>query len=102
MAETLDLSVFVKRQDDGMAHLDLAIEGIDCAACIDEIEGGLCRLDGSVDARTTPRIALRYSGRREPSRPLPLSMNCSALAIAPILISRVWSKRKKRAAPSGF
>ncbi|PVE22100.1 cadmium-translocating P-type ATPase [Microvirga sp. KLBC 81] len=63
MAEILDLSVFVKRQDDGTAHLDLAIEGIDCAACIDEIEGGLCRLDGILDARlnyTTHRLAVQW------------------------------------------
>jgi len=63
MAETLDLSVFVKHQDDGTAHLDLAIEGIDCAACIDEIEGGLCRLNGIVDARlnyTTHRLAVQW------------------------------------------
>lgn len=63
MAETLDLSVFVKRQDDGTAHLDLAIEGIDCAACIDEIEGGLCRLKGVVDARlnyTTHRLSVQW------------------------------------------
>lgn len=63
MAETLDLSVFVKHQDDGMARLDLAIEGIDCAACIDEIEGGLCRLNGTVDARlnyTTHRLAVQW------------------------------------------
>ncbi|WP_445502934.1 heavy metal translocating P-type ATPase [Microvirga sp. G4-2] len=63
MAEPLDLSIFVKRQDDGTAHLDLAIEGIDCAACIDEIEGGLCRLHGVVDARlnyTTHRLAVQW------------------------------------------
>lgn len=63
MSESLDLSVFVKRQDDGTAHLDLAIEGIDCAACIDEIEGGLCRLPGIVDARlnyTTHRLAVQW------------------------------------------
>lgn len=63
MAESVDLSVFVKHQDDGTAHLDLAIEGIDCAACIDEIEGGLCRLDGIVDARlnyTTHRLAVQW------------------------------------------
>lgn len=61
MAETPDLSVFVKHQDDGTAHLDLAVEGIDCAACIDEVEGGLCRLNGIVDARlnyTTHRLAV--------------------------------------------
>ena len=63
MTETLDLSIFVKRQDDGTAHLDLAVEGIDCAACIDEIEGGLCRLPGIVDARlnyTNHRLAVEW------------------------------------------
>jgi len=63
MAETLDLSVFVKRRDDGTAHLDLAVEGIDCAACIDEIEGGVCRLSGIVDARlnyTTHRLTVQW------------------------------------------
>ncbi|WP_414473725.1 heavy metal translocating P-type ATPase [Microvirga sp. M2] len=63
MADTLDLSVFVKPQDDGTSHLDLAIEGIDCAACIDEIEGGLCRLNGVVDARlnyTTHRLSVQW------------------------------------------
>lgn len=63
MTDNLDLSVFVKFQDDGTAHLDLAIEGIDCAACIDEIEGGLCRLPGIVDARlnyTNHRLAVQW------------------------------------------
>ncbi|WP_230532225.1 heavy metal translocating P-type ATPase [Microvirga roseola] len=72
MAETLDLSVFVKRQDDGTAHLDLAIEGIDCAACIDEIEGGLCRLPGVVDARlnyTNHRLAVEWrDGQVSPAK----------------------------------
>jgi len=63
MPETLDLSIYVKCQDDGTAHLDLAVEGIDCAACIDEIEGGLCRLPGVVDARlnyTNHRLAVEW------------------------------------------
>jgi Cu2+-exporting ATPase len=63
MAETLDLSVYVKQQDDGTAHIDLAVEGIDCAACIDEIEGGLCQLPGVVEARlnyTNHRLAVEW------------------------------------------
>jgi len=63
MAETPDLSIYVKRQDDGTAHLDLAVEGIDCAACIDEIEGGLCNLPGVLDARlnyTSHRLAVEW------------------------------------------
>ena len=63
MAETLDLSIFVKRQDDGTSHLDLAVEGIDCAACIGEIEGGLCQVPGILDARlnyTNHRLAVEW------------------------------------------
>jgi Cu2+-exporting ATPase len=63
MTETLDLSIFVKHQGDGTAHLDLAVEGIDCAACIDEIEDGLQRLDGIVDARlnyTNHRLSVEW------------------------------------------
>ncbi|NIX77510.1 heavy metal translocating P-type ATPase [Microvirga terricola] len=63
MAETLDLSIFVKHEDNGTAHLDLAIEGIDCAACIDEIESCVLRLPGMVDARlnyTNHRLAVEW------------------------------------------
>lgn len=71
MSETLDLSLFVKRQDDGTSHLDLAIEGIDCAACIGEIEGGLQHLPGLVDVRlnyTSHRLAVQWEGALEPGR----------------------------------
>jgi len=71
MAETLDLSVYVKRQDDGTAHLDLAVEGIDCAACIGEIEGGLSDLPGLLSARlnyTTHRLALQWRGDLNPAQ----------------------------------
>ncbi|GEO15451.1 heavy metal translocating P-type ATPase [Microvirga aerophila] len=70
MAEILDLSVYVKRQNDGTAHLDLAVEGIDCAACIDDIEGGLQHLPRLVDARlnyTNHRLAVKWQGDLEPA-----------------------------------
>lgn len=69
MAETLDLSVYIKRLDDGTSHLDLAIEGIDCAACINEIEGGLQHLPGLIEARlnyTTHRLSLHWEGALDP------------------------------------
>jgi Cu2+-exporting ATPase len=46
----VDLSHFVTASG-GTAHIDLAVEGIDCAACIGDIEGGLTRIPGVVGAR---------------------------------------------------
>jgi Cu2+-exporting ATPase len=62
MAETLDLSVFVKRSG-GLAHMDLAVEGVGCAGCIRKIERGLKQLPGVVDARlnfTNRRLAVDW------------------------------------------
>ena len=49
MAETRDLSVFVRRDADGIAHMDLAVEGVACAGCIRKIESGLKQLPGITD-----------------------------------------------------
>ena len=38
MAEALDLSMFVERNDAGTAHMTLAVEGVGCAGCIRKIE----------------------------------------------------------------
>ena len=46
MAETLDLSLFVRAGDDGTPHMDLAVEGVGCAGCIRKIESGLKRAAG--------------------------------------------------------
>jgi Cu2+-exporting ATPase len=62
VAETLDLSLFVKRHD-GTAHMDLAVEGVGCASCIRKIEGGLRRLPGVLEARlnfTNRRLAVDW------------------------------------------
>ncbi|MBX9757407.1 MAG: heavy metal translocating P-type ATPase [Beijerinckiaceae bacterium] len=70
MAEALDLSCFVRRDADGAATMDFALEGADCAACIDDIEGGLCNQKGVVSARlnvTTRRLAVVWrQGETEP------------------------------------
>src|SRR5215470_16710651 len=62
MAETLDLSVFVKHSGE-LAHMDLAVEGVGCAGCIRKIEAGLKQLPGVVDARlnfTNRRLAVDW------------------------------------------
>ena len=58
MAETLDLSLFVKHDTNGTAHMELAVEGVNCAGCIRKIETGLKQLPGVVDAR------LNFTNRR--------------------------------------
>jgi P-type Cu2+ transporter len=54
----IDFSAFVEHRQDGARRLDLAVEGITCAACIGDIERGLARLPGLARAR------LNYSNRR--------------------------------------
>jgi Cu2+-exporting ATPase len=46
-----DLSHYVTPLGDGISHLDLAVEGIHCAACIRTIETGLAVLPGVARAR---------------------------------------------------
>src|SRR5579871_635447 len=58
MSDTLDLSMFVTRRAPGTAHMTLAVEGVGCAGCIHEIEGGLKALPGIVDVR------LNFANRR--------------------------------------
>ncbi len=46
-----DWAAFVTNTEDGKAHMDLAVDGITCAACMYEIERGLQKLDGVEKAR---------------------------------------------------
>ena len=62
MPESLDLSIYVKRQG-GQSRMDLAVEGVGCAGCIRKIEGGLKQIPGIVDARlnfTNRRLAVDW------------------------------------------
>jgi len=47
----VDLSHYVTRGDRGIAHIDLAVEGIGCASCIGKIEDKLNGLAGVTTAR---------------------------------------------------
>ena len=63
MTETRDLSLFVRCDRDGIARMDLAVEGVGCAGCIRKIENGLKELPGITDARlnfTNRRLAVGW------------------------------------------
>lgn len=71
MVETRDLSHFVKQLDDGVARMDLAVDGITCAACMISIEGGLASVPNVTRARvnlTNRRVAVEWkSGALDPA-----------------------------------
>ena len=63
MAEAIDLSRFVERDDSGNARMTLAVQGVGCAGCIRKIEMGLKKLPGVIDARlnfTQHRLAVDW------------------------------------------
>lgn len=58
-----DWKAFVTPADDGAVHMDLAVDGITCAACMGDIERGLKRLPGVRKARvnlTSERLAVDW------------------------------------------
>jgi Cu2+-exporting ATPase len=58
-----DLTHYVRRLDGGVARMDLAVDGITCAACMVEIEGGLKTVPNLLNARvnlTSRRVAVEW------------------------------------------
>jgi len=51
VSETQDLSHFVRHPTEGVAAMDLVVEGVHCGACIATIEKGLARESGVRGAR---------------------------------------------------
>jgi Cu2+-exporting ATPase len=72
MGAAPDFSHFVKTDADGRSRLDLAIDGITCAACLPDIETAMKRLPGVKLARlnlTSHRLALTFDPQQvEPAR----------------------------------
>jgi Cu2+-exporting ATPase len=63
MAVTRDFSHYVKDLGAGLAHLDLAVEGVSCAGCMMKIERGLSAIPDVTLARvnlTDRRLALEW------------------------------------------
>jgi P-type Cu2+ transporter len=63
MQATRDFSHYVKHLGSGLAHIDLAVEGVSCAGCMSKIERGLSALPDVTLARvnlTDRRVALEW------------------------------------------
>ncbi|MFS8037320.1 heavy metal translocating P-type ATPase [Xanthobacter sp. AM11] len=70
MTEAIDYSIFVARAEDGLAQMSLAVDGIDCAACIADIENGVKALPGVVRARlnySTHRLTVAWDAEATPA-----------------------------------
>jgi len=64
LGETQDLSHFVRHPADGVAAMDLVVEGVHCGACIVTIEKGLARENGVRGARVnlaSKRVTVEWS-----------------------------------------
>ncbi len=85
MLANIDLSGYIRREN-GSAHLDLAVEGMTCAACIGEIEHGLTALPGMIGAR------VNYGRHR-------LSVNWDEARLAPAGILDALRRLGYRAQP---
>ncbi|WP_455153232.1 cation-translocating P-type ATPase [Bradyrhizobium cenepequi] len=72
MQATRDFSHYVKHLGSGLAHIDLAVEGVSCAGCMSKIERGLSALPDVTLARvnlTDRRVALEWKeGALDPAR----------------------------------
>jgi P-type Cu2+ transporter len=58
-----DLSFFVRHQKDGVASLELAVEGMRCAGCMASIENAVMKLPGVITARvnfSTQRLGVDW------------------------------------------
>lgn len=68
-----DWEAFATPRPDGTVHMDLAVEGITCAACMSVIERGLKSVPGVTEARvnyTTRRLALGWQPDATAAGPL--------------------------------
>jgi P-type Cu2+ transporter len=63
LVQTLDFSHYLKSAGSGLLHLDLAVEGINCAGCMAKIERNLSKIPDVTSARvnlTDRRLALEW------------------------------------------
>ena len=97
--DTVDFSLYVRPAKDGAASMDLAIAGVDCAACLDDIEGSMKSLRGVISARlnlTTHRLRLVWDPRVADAAGLVMALARAGYRAYPFEQSRVEAEEQAR------
>jgi copper chaperone CopZ len=98
VSETQDLSHFVRHPIEGVAAMDLVVEGVHCGACIATIEKGLGRESGVRGARVnlaSKRVTVEW--RDGELKPETILDRLSSLGRSPPPTSTI-SRRRRRSA----
>src|SRR5665647_226312 len=97
--ETVDLSLYIRPAEDGTSRMDLAIDGVDCAACLDDIEGVMKTCEGVVSARlnlTTHRLAVVWRQAEIDASSLVAALARAGYRAYPFEQSRVEADEQRR------
>ena len=96
---TVDFSSFVRSAEQGRASMDLALDGVDCAACMDDIEGTMHKVAGVVSARlnlTTHRLRLVWEPEATNATALVAALAKGGYRAYPFEQSRVEQEETRR------
>ena len=99
LREAIDFSSFVRTAEAGRASMDLAIDGVDCAACMEDIEGSMRAVPGIVSARlnlTTHRLRLIWDGDKTNASDLVTALAKGGYRAYPFEQSRVEQEEARR------
>ena len=97
--ETIDFSSFVRPAEQGRASMDLALDGVDCAACMDDIERTMAAVAGVVSARlnlTTYRLRLIWEADKTDASALINALAKGGYHAYPFEQSRVEQEETRR------
>ncbi len=97
--ETIDFSSFVRPAEQGRASMDLALDGVDCAACMDDIERTMAAVAGVVSARlnlTTYRLRLIWEADKTDASALINALAKGGYRAYPFEQSRVEQEETRR------
>jgi len=97
--DTIDFSSFVRPAEQGRASMDLALDGVDCAACMDDIERTMAAVPGVVSARlnlTTYRLRLIWEAEKTNASALIAALAKGGYRAYPFEQSRVEQEETRR------